>query len=143
MKRSIRGGLVLSLFVIWLAALFRVTVFRDGCFSHGLCSGRVEWIPFLYLAKLLRIHYYRYFCYLFFGNLIWFVPAALLCLLGVSRPRVICFAFALSVLIETLQYLLGSGVTEVEDVILNTLGAALGTLLIPRKKDCTERKNMV
>ena len=53
------------------------------------------------------------------------------------------FAFALSVLIETLQYLLGSGVTEVEDVILNTLGAALGTLLIPRKKDCAAGRNMV
>ena len=143
MKQSKRGGLVLSLFVIWLAALFRITVFRDGCFSHGLCSGRVEWVPFLYLAKLLRIGYYRYFCYLFFGNLIWFVPAALLCLLGVSRLRAICFAFALSVLIETLQYLLGSGVTEVEDVILNTLGAALGTLLIPRKKDCAAGRNMV
>ena len=143
MKQSKRGGLVLSLFVIWLAALFRITVLRDGCFSHGLCSGRVEWIPFLYLAKLLRIGYYRYFCYLFFGNLIWFVPAALLCLLGLSRPRVIGFAFALSVLIETLQYLLGSGVTEVEDVILNTLGAALGTLLTPRKKDCAAGRNMV
>ena len=143
MNKSKRGGLALSLFVIWLAVLLRITVFRDGCFSHGLCSGRVEWIPFRYLAKLLRIRYYRYFCYLFFGNLFWFVPAALLCLVGATRLRVICFAFALSVLIETLQYLLGSGVTEVEDVILNTCGAALGALLIPRKKDCASKRNMV
>ena len=83
MKQSKRGGLVLSLFVIWLAALFRITVLRDGCFSHGLCSGRVEWIPFLYLAKLLRIGYYRYFCYLFFGNLIWLS----------RQPCCVCWAY--------------------------------------------------
>ena len=36
---------------------------------------------------------------------------------------------ALSVLIETLQYVFGSGCTETEDVILNTSGGAIGFAL--------------
>ena len=49
--------------VLWLAALLRLTVFRDGCFSHGLFSGRIEWDAFAYYAKLARIGYWRYFSY--------------------------------------------------------------------------------
>ena len=33
---------------IWLAVLLRITVFRNGCFSHGLFSGRIEWDAFAY-----------------------------------------------------------------------------------------------
>lgn len=117
------------LLVFYLAALLRVTVFRDGCFSHGLFSGRIEWTPFVYLFFLLRIGYWRYFLYLFVGNLVWFVPLG-----GYLRLRgrpfwqaALCGA-GLSLGIETAQFVLGSGVSEVEDVILNTAGAALGWL---------------
>lgn len=40
----------------------------------------------------------------------------------------ICFAVVLSVSVEFLQYVLRCGYSEVDDVILNTLGAFLGTL---------------
>ena len=39
---------------IWLAVLLRITVFRNGCFSHGLFSGRIEWDAFAYYSKLFR-----------------------------------------------------------------------------------------
>ena len=32
--------------LLWLAVLLRITVLREGCFSHGLFSGRVEWDAF-------------------------------------------------------------------------------------------------
>ena len=41
---------------------------------------------------------------------------------------VILFAFILSVLIELAQFALSIGVPELEDIICNTLGAAIGTL---------------
>ncbi len=116
-----------SLTVIWLAVLFRITVFRDHCFSHGLFSGRVEPEAFAYYVKLVRAENWRYFSYLFVGNLIWFFPAGLLVRLRGGRLWQAALAgFGLSMLVETAQFVLGSGVSELDDLILNTLGALLG-----------------
>lgn len=125
MKKSLKIILWL-LFAAYLAVLFRITVFRDGCFSNGLCSGTVEWVPFLYLLHLLQIGYWKYFVYLFVGNLIWFMPLG--CFIrckGGHFWQTVLAGFLLSVFIETLQFILGSGVTQTEDVILNTCGAML------------------
>ena len=125
--------------VLWLGALLRLTVFRDGCFSHGLFSGRIEWDAFAYYAKLVRVGNWRYFSYLFVGNLVWFVPVGVLAWLGAARPvrekadgrvpsllRAALWGFLLSLGIETMQYVLGSGVSELDDLILNSCGAVLG-----------------
>ncbi len=140
MRRKLERWLLPSLFALWLTVLLRITVFRPGCLTHGLFSGRVEWVPFVYLAKLIEVGYWRYFTYLFVGNLIWFVPAGIFVRLhdvrrtaeGAPRRhglfRAAAFGFALSLGIELSQFVLGSGVTEVEDLILNTTGAVLGWL---------------
>lgn len=134
--------------VLWLAALLRLTVFRNGCFRHGLFSGRIEWDAFAYYAKLIRIAYWRYFTYLFVGNLVWFMPVGVLVRIRVAgsagretRPlrknadkqclsvRAALWGFLLSLGIETMQFVLGSGVSELDDLILNTTGAVLGYTL--------------
>ena len=189
MKKAIR-----FLALVWLAALLRLTVFRDGCFSHGLFSGRIEWDAFAYYAKLVRVGNWRYFTYLFVGNLAWFVPVGMLVWLRESasagretRPlrrarreahgktdflsrgaqcaplhkprsvaqqcvplpemqrtdgrqiagatsadgrvpflRALLWGFLLSLFVETGQFVLGSGVSELDDLILNSCGAVLG-----------------
>ena len=122
--------------LIWLAVLLRITVFRNGCFSNGLFSGRVEWDAFAYYLELAREGNWRYFIYLFFGNLLWFVPAGILVRLWGGRLwQAVLAGFLLSLSIETAQFVLGSGVSELDDLILNTLGALvgyLGTSLIMR-----------
>ena len=121
--------LITFLAIIWLAALFRITVFRPGCFANGLFSGRIEWDAFAYYAKLARIGYWRYFTYLFVGNLLWFAPAGILTRLRGGKLRQAALAgLALSLLIETAQFVLGSGVSELDDLVLNSLGAVLGWL---------------
>ena len=64
-------------------------------------------------------------------NVLLFYPGGLLIRSLWPRPRVLPmvlgFLFA-SVTIELCQYLLGIGTTETDDVIHNTLGAALGIL---------------
>jgi glycopeptide antibiotics resistance protein len=46
-----------------------------------------------------------------------------------SAPRILALAAACSILIETLQYVLGLGrVSSVDDVLLNTAGAGLAAL---------------
>ena len=118
------------LIVIWLAVLFRITVFRDHCFSHGFFSGRIEWDAFAYYLKLAKVGNWRYFAYLFVGNLIWFAPAGVLTRLrGGSLWQAALSGFLLSLVVETGQFLLGSGVSELDDLILNTMGACLGYCL--------------
>jgi len=70
-------------------------------------------------------------------NIIMFTP------LGASLPYVlpgktgvrilltILIGFALSCMIETAQYVFSIGYTDVDDVIVNTLGTALGSLSYP------------
>lgn len=119
--------LLAVLTLLWLTVLLRITVFRPGCFSHGLFSGRIEWEAFAYYWKLARVGNWRYFCYLFVGNLIWFAPAgALVRLRGGKLWQGALAGLGLSLFVETAQFLLGSGVSELDDLILNTLGAALG-----------------
>ena len=116
---------ILSL--LWLAALLRITVFRNGCFSNGLFSGRLEWDAFAYYAKLARVGNWRYFSYLFVGNLIWFAPAGVLTRLrGGKLWQAALAGLGLSLFVETAQFILGSGVSELDDLILNTCGAVLG-----------------
>ncbi len=114
---------------VWLAVLLRITVFRNGCFSHGFFSGQIEWDAFANYLKLARSGNWWYFCYLFFGNLIWFVPVGILTKLGGGRLRLAgLVGFLLSLGIETAQFVLGSGISELDDLILNTLGALMGYL---------------
>ena len=114
---------------LWLAVLLRITVFRNGCFSHGFFSGRVEWDAFDYYLELARSGNWWYFIYLFFGNLIWFVPVGILTKLRDGHLwQAVLMGFLLSLSIETAQFVLGSGLSELDDLILNTLGALLGYL---------------
>ena len=115
--------------LIWLAVLLRITVFRNGCFSNGLFSGWIEWKAFAYYLELVRKGNWGYFIYLFFGNLIWFVPVGVLIRLwGGELWKAVLAGFLLSLSIEIAQFVLGSGVSELDDLILNTLGALLGYL---------------
>lgn len=117
------------IFLIYVVILLRITVFRSSFLVDGWCNGRVEWVPFLYLAKLIEVEYYSYFIYLFVGNIIWFVPLGIY--IGMGKRSLLSAAicgFLLSLGIETAQYIFSTGVSEVEDVILNTFGSALGCL---------------
>jgi glycopeptide antibiotics resistance protein len=115
------------LFILYLLLLLRITVFRSSFGSYPLFShGQILWVPFVSLWKIYQ-NSVSYFLYLFLGNLIWFVPFGILYpLLTGKGARTIFYCFLLSLLIETLQYVFGTGVSEVEDLILNTLGGAIG-----------------
>ncbi len=62
------------------------------------------------------------------GNVALFVPIEVLGMVARwSTLRAIAFAAAVSMLIEVVQFVLGRN-ADVDDVILNTLGGALGAL---------------
>lgn len=107
--------------------LLRLTVFRNGCFSHGLFTGEIEWSAFAFYAQLIRRRNWGYFIYLFGGNIAWFAPAGFFArLFGGRLLHALAAGLLLSLVVEAGQFILGSGVSELDDLILNTLGAVLG-----------------
>lgn len=63
-------------------------------------------------------------------NLILYVPYGTTCWQWKQeRKKIIVAGFALSVFCEVLQYLTGRGMADVNDVLFNTLGAAVGVWL--------------
>ena len=125
-----RREIWLWILVIYLIMLLQITVFRFG----------LHWVPlevprktnFEPLVTLRLLTPWAQF-YNVVGNIVWFVP------LGLALPQVfprcrlgrtILLGALLSLTIEGLQYLFYTGITDVDDVLFNTLGAAAGWLLL-------------
>lgn len=71
----------------------------------------------------------------FIGNILLFIPFGFLIRYKSARiktPAIVVLAFLLSCSIETIQYLFLCGVTDIDDVLLNTLGAYIGCLIAKR-----------
>lgn len=126
-KRKI---IIRTLFVVYIAVLFRITVFRSG-FSpeQFMQNGTINATLFQEYIPLLQKGRWFLFLYLFVGNIIWFMPFGwgLLAFLKVRHVwmATLC-GLMLSLVIETLQYLFGTGVSELDDLVLNTTGAWAG-----------------
>ena len=113
--------------LVYLAILLRITVFRPGIRLDDLFSGTLNLMPLTQYLFFARYGSWKAFIYYFAGNLIVFMPLGyLLEKKGISWQRTILVGFLCSLLIETGQFVLGSGVAETDDILLNTIGAVLG-----------------
>ncbi len=129
MKRRWKG-ILWVLFLLYIGVLLRITVFRSSFGSYPLCShGQIELIPFVGLIRIFH-NSVPMFLYLFVGNLVWFVPLGLLLpVLTRARKSTLLWGLGLSLYIEVSQFIFGTGVSEVEDLILNTAGTGIGYLI--------------
>lgn len=117
-------------FGLYLLVLFRITVFRSGWYANDFFFGEIDLIPFQSIFGYLFHGKWFDFVYLFFGNILWFVPFGLY--LSAKEQKiwqVTLWTFLLSLSIEVLQFVFSSGYSDVEDLILNTLGGVMGYLL--------------
>lgn len=132
--------LTLGLFVIYLLLLFTLTVFREGYFPWDF---QIHWQrplsvinfnPLIETVKLLHGRSLLDFFYNSIGNLVWFIPWGILFPLvqkkQVHFPQTFISGLLLSLVIETLQFFLITGVTDIDDVIFNTLGAMIGYAIL-------------
>ena len=135
MRRATVRNISRILFLIYMFILLKLTVFRSGfSFAPPYFSGSVNLTLF---EDLIRIYHNSIpvFCRLFFGNIVWFIPFGLLLPLCSRTNKnhpflwVIFSGFYLSMCIEFLQFTFGVGVAEIDDLILNTLGCAIGYLI--------------
>ena len=111
------------LFLVYIVVLVNITVIRH--FQFGERS--VNLTLFTEYLPVLHNSLYR-FAYLFLGNIIWFMPLGfylVFCRKQKVSHAVLC-GFLFSLFIEIMQYVLGTGIAELDDLILNTFGSFLG-----------------
>lgn len=135
-------GILWVIFLLYIGVLLRITVFRSSFGSYPLCShGQIELVPFVGLIQIFH-NSVGMFLYLFVGNLVWFVPlGVLLPVLTKARNATILWGLGLSLYIEVSQYVFGTGVSEVEDLILNTAGTGIGYLIYLGARKLVRRFN--
>lgn len=132
--RKVQKIFVTILFVLYLAIVLRITVFRSTFTLQNLCqNGKMILTLFDGYIDLIRRKDWFAFTYLFVGNIVWFVPFGMyLQYMGRQRKllQIAVYGFLFSLLIETLQYVFGTGFSELDDLVLNTLGAWIGGVVV-------------
>ena len=134
------------LFAVYLIILFRITVFRSTFgLGHLFQNGRIILTFFWDYIELIRQGNWFSFVYLFVGNIIWFVPFGMYMQYNGKCRNLLwaaVYGFLLSFLVETLQFVFGTGYSELDDLILNTLGAWLGAFMVKAGKQLWKLWNM-
>ena len=116
---------------VYLFVILRITVFRSGFSLDNLFGGTFNFSPFAEYLRFAQNGSWREFLYYLLGNIICFIPfGGLLCRNKTGALKVLIISVLFSVAIEALQYVFGTGVTEIDDVILNTFGSMLGYYFI-------------
>ncbi len=124
-KKDLKGFLT----ILYLGTLTYLTFFarrRRHSYEH-----EKNLIPFQVLRDFRRISdigVFNYFSNLI-GNILLFVPIAFI-FISIFRiyklSAILIFSFLLSFAIESLQYIFEVGYADVDDIILNVTGAAVG-----------------
>lgn len=117
-------------FYVYVFIILLITVLRPWRGNFMFMQGTVNLTLFKEYRGMLRRDFWM-FVYLFGGNIGWFVPIGFYKVFYEERnvlPTVLR-GFLLSLFIEVMQYVLGKGVTEIDDLVLNTFGVFLGCMI--------------
>lgn len=131
-KTSIVYEILLAIFLIYLAGLLSITVLPRKGFST---NGSINLIPFINMTSMFN-NGVTHFVVIFIGNIVMFMPLGFFipCLWN-KKGLFTCITGALfSLFIEITQIFIGR-YTDIDDLILNTLGVFLGylTFLLVKK----------
>ncbi len=122
------------MFLIYAAVVLRITVFRSSFTLQDLCqNGKIILTLFEGYIDLIRRGDWFAFTYLSVGNIVWFVPFGMyLQYMGISRRlfQTALYGFLFSLLIESMQFVFGTGFSELDDLVLNTFGAWIGGAVV-------------
>ena len=126
---------MLTLLAVYLLILLRITVFRSGSYPIEMS---VNLSLFTDLVATYHENGIWMVLYLVVGNIVWFVPFGFLLPAiwqKLKSYHTIPLGFLLSLIIETGQLALSKGMFEIDDLVLNTLGTAIGCLIYKIYRD--------
>lgn len=134
------------IFAVGLASQTIIPKFEFGVNGFGIVQERVHktnLIPFKVLYEtfiLVKNGNINYLIINFLGNIVLFVPFGFFIplLWRTSGKKTVLIGFCCSLFIEVCQLFLARG-TDVDDLILNTTGVLLGTLVFKLFQKCFKR----
>lgn len=126
--------------LVYLSVVFYFTIIsRESSDEHKL-----ELLPFKTVIDFLNVDYDSHGQYILrevLLNIGLLMPVGFLLgsplasfRIGAMLHKVIILGFSISLIIETFQLITKTGTFEVDDLIYNTLGCAMGYLILPKKK---------
>ncbi len=126
--------LEIDVFLFYSFALFQITALRLGLgfsIKRLIEEGRsINLLPLVQLVRLLVLKEWWLVIYHVVGNCIWFIPLGFLLPLVWKKAqsvwRIVGIGALVSLSIEFLQFILGTGTMDVDDVLLNALGTLMG-----------------
>ena len=128
---------IFVLFIVGLSSQTIIPKFENGVNGFSIVKSGIHetnLIPFKVIVETYNEvfvnGYFNYFLINFLGNIIMFMPIGFFIplLWNVSNKKVVIIGFCFSLFIEICQLFLTRG-TDVDDLMLNTIGVILGLLL--------------
>ena len=117
-------------FVSYFAFLLRLAVFRDWFSVEKIWQiGKYNLVPFLDYANVWQNGGVKSFLRLFLGNLGWFFPLGFFARYKFAKTKtakIVFFGFLFSLFVEISQFVFKTGIFELDDLILNSIGVFLG-----------------
>ncbi|WP_176545025.1 VanZ family protein [Bacillus sp. AFS041924] len=111
------------LLIFSLLFIIRFTFFPVASLGIGVAEGGLNLIPFINMFNGFDI---KTFIVNIFGNIVLFVPFGIILTSIMKSKKVISIGLFLSVSIEVFQFMMSFRVSDIDDVILNTLGTYIG-----------------
>ncbi|MDO8604272.1 MAG: VanZ family protein [bacterium] len=125
---------IVGLFIAYLILLIKVIAFKyPSSMVFDVADG--NYVPFKTIVSyLMGQPTWTVAIYNIGGNIVSFIPLGffvpILYKQRSSLKHVFIFAFSLSFAIECMQVLLSAGIFDVDDIILNILGAVVGYVFV-------------
>lgn len=139
-RRTVVSEGLLWIFVFYLILLLMLTTFRTTYFPWQLqfnwnrSTSSINLIFLKQTLKLLRGSSLVDFFYNSVGNIIWFIPFGMLFPNIIRRKQAfkmtLFSGIILSMFIETMQFGLNTGVSDIDDVFFNVMGIVIGYWII-------------
>ena len=128
-----KRNLINILFLGSILFIIILTMFPEASLGTGVEQGGTNFVPFYTIGNLLFHHSFAEFIKNNIGNIILFIPFGFMLSFKFNNINGLlkgCLVgMLLSTSIECIQLFMPNRWTDIDDVILNTLGAGLGFVL--------------
>ena len=137
-RRTMKSEACLWIFSFYIILLLMLTVFRDTYFPWQLTFNfhrSLSDINLVFMKETLKLTHGQSlldFFYNSLGNVLWFIPFGFLFSTVIQKKSMVGTILAggcLSVIIESLQFVLETGVSDIDDVFFNVCGTIIGFIL--------------
>ncbi|WP_414838740.1 VanZ family protein [Carnobacterium sp. TMP28] len=136
-RKSLYREISLNAFIFYIILLIHLTIFRE---EHSIGNVRfnmqplsaINLTPLTHTLKLTKgVTLFDYY-YNFYGNILWFVPMGFVVAYLLNKKpyflKTLLTGFCFSFFIEMMQFFLGTGITDIDDLLFNTIGTIVGLI---------------